>query len=456
MGRKEQRFNIFILMAVDASLVILAFVYANLLRFGTLEDMFTNHAIQVVMLSGCYLSAFYIFDLYEPHMKFKNSGFLSRLLFGILLGFIFSTTVSYTLPYWYIGRGLVVFSAIQIFLYILLWRSVFDRMDLTASKQKVVLILGAGRAGYYTAESIRSTDVFQIAGFLDDDPQKHGQSVLGIPVIGRTEDLARWVEEKEADIVVVAITHEKKAELLRSLLDVKLKGIEIYDVPTIYEEMTGMLPVSHLRDGWIVFTSFSAMNRNIYIHAKRVCDVFIALLGLVLSAPIIIITAILIKLTSPGPVFFRQKRVGLNEEIFTIYKFRSMVSDAEKNGAVFAQVNDSRITPFGSFMRKSRIDEIPQLWNVIRGDMSFVGPRPERPEFVYGYKEKIPYYSLRHIVKPGLTGWAQVKWRYGASEEDALEKLKYDMFYLKNISFMLDLQIVLKTINVVISRELSR
>jgi exopolysaccharide biosynthesis polyprenyl glycosylphosphotransferase len=185
-------------------------------------------------------------------------------------------------------------------------------------------------------------------------------------------------------------------------------------------------------------------------------DIFIALFGLIISLPITILTAILIKIDSRGPVFFSQRRVGLNDKVFTIYKFRSMVTDAEKNGAVFAKVNDSRVTRMGAFLRKSRIDEIPQLWNILAGDMSFVGPRPERPEFVQDFSRKIPYYSLRHIVQPGLTGWAQVNYRYGASEEDALEKLKYDMYYLKNISFMVDLRTALKTINVVLFRQLGR
>jgi len=456
MARKRPPLNTFILLIIDAALVILAFVIAYLVRFATLEAVFIKYAVQVILLSGCYLSAFYIFDLYEPHVRFKDSDFIVRLLFGILSGLFFSASISYIFPYWYIGRGLVLLSAPQVFFYILLWRSAYDRISLNRHKSKGLLILGAGRAGHYICESIRSDSSFEIVGFLDDDPEKHGKSVLDVPIIGRTEDLIRLVDDKKVDIIVVAITHEKKAELLRSLLAVKLKGVEIFDVPTIYEEITGKLPVSHLRDGWVVFTSFSAMDRSIYIHIKRAYDVFLALLGLILSAPIIVLTAILVKVTSPGPVFFRQNRVGLNEEVFRIYKFRSMVSDAEKNGAVFAQVNDSRVTPFGAFIRKSRIDEIPQLWNVLKGDMSFVGPRPERPEFVQGFKEQIPYYSLRHIVKPGITGWAQVKWRYGASEEDALEKLKYDMFYLKNISFVLDMKIILKTINVVLFRKLSR
>lgn len=456
MPRKRPLLNTFILLVVDAALVGLAFVISHFLRFGILEAVCIKYPLQFILLSACYLSAFYIFDLYESYIRFKGADFLSRLVFSILSGFSFTAMISYMFPFWYIGRGLVFLSALQVFVYIFIWRSFFDRVRLSKVRRKMVLILGAGRAGHYICESIRSNSSFEIAGFLDDDPEKYDKHVCDTPIIGRTEDVVRLVGQKKVDIVVVAITHEKKAELLRLLLAVKLKGVEIYDVPTIYEELTGKLPIAHLRDGWVVFASFSAMGRSIYIHIKRAHDVALALLGLVLAAPIIIITALLIKLTSPGPVFFKQKRVGLDEKIFTIYKFRSMVSNAEMNGAVFAQVNDSRVTPLGSFIRKSRIDEIPQLWNVLKGDMSFVGPRPERPEFVKGFKERIPYYSLRHIVKPGVTGWAQVRWRYGASEEDALEKLKYDMYYLKNISFLLDLQIVLKTINVVIFRQLGR
>jgi sugar transferase (PEP-CTERM system associated) len=242
---------------------------------------------------------------------------------------------------------------------------------------------------------------------------------------------------------------------INDLLHSKLSGRIIEDGITFYEAITGKILVEKVNPGWLIFSEGFDYGRLTFL-IKRVLDLTFAVVGLSLSLPISLLTALLIKLESPGPVFYLQERVGERGKVFPIIKFRSMRQDAEKNGAVWASKNDCRVTRVGKFIRKVRIDEIPQMWNVIRGQMSFVGPRPERPVFVEQLVEKLPYYSLRHATKPGITGWAQVCYPYGASEEDALRKLEYDLYYIKHQSIFLDLLVIFRTAKTVLFRKGSR
>ncbi|MBM9616079.1 exopolysaccharide biosynthesis polyprenyl glycosylphosphotransferase [Desulfobulbus rhabdoformis] len=219
--------------------------------------------------------------------------------------------------------------------------------------------------------------------------------------------------------------------------------------------ISGKILVEKVNPAWLIFSDGFDCSRANY-HIKRMLDIFLALCGLLVSSPISLVTALLIKLESPGPIFYCQERVGEKGEVFSIVKFRSMRQDAEKNGAVWAMKNDNRVTRVGGFIRKVRIDEIPQMWNVLKGEMSFVGPRPERPVFVDQLVEKLPYYSLRHSAKPGITGWAQVCYPYGASEEDALRKLEYDLYYIKHQSIFIDLLIISRTVKTVLFQKGSR
>jgi sugar transferase (PEP-CTERM system associated) len=234
------------------------------------------------------------------------------------------------------------------------------------------------------------------------------------------------------------------------VLDCKFSGIEVVDAPSFYEDLTGKLLIEDITPSWFIFSNGFKMTPAMRYY-KRALDIFFSMLGLLMVMPFIPLLALAVKLDSRGPIFFRQVRVGEREKRFVLYKFRTMREDAETTtGAIWAQSNDPRITRVGRFLRTTRLDEIPQLYNVLRGDMSFIGPRPERPEFIEMLSKIIPYYTERHFVKPGISGWAQVRYPYGASVEDAIEKLRYDLYYIKNISLVLDIVIIIETVKVML------
>ena len=292
-----------------------------------------------------------------------------------------------------------------------------------------------------------------IVGFVDVDQARVGEPVVNPAIVGTILDIPRIVSEMKVDRVVVSLADARGKLPMDRLLEMKLAGVTFDHLASVYEEYTGKIAIENLRPSWLIFSTGFAKSGAVAI-GKRSADIVLAAVGLLLAAPIMGLVALAVRLTSTGPALYHQQRVGQHDKIFTIHKFRSMRQDAEaKTGAVWATTNDSRITPIGRLLRKTRLDELPQLWNVLRGDMSFVGPRPERPEFVSQLTEQIPFYGLRHFVKPGVTGWAQVCYTYGASVEDALEKLQYDLFYIKNLSMGLDLFVIFKTVQTVILRR---
>jgi sugar transferase (PEP-CTERM system associated) len=250
--------------------------------------------------------------------------------------------------------------------------------------------------------------------------------------------------------IVVSLSERRGVFPLKDVLNCKFNGIKVIDAPSFYEERTGKLLIEDITPSWLIFSD-GFRKTAMKCFCKRILDIFMASIGLMLTLPLFPVIALVIKIDSPGPIFFRQLRVGEKEKNFILYKFRTMKQNAESGtGPVWAQKNDSRITRVGKFLRRTRLDEIPQLYNVLVGDMSFIGPRPERPEFVEELKKIIPYYSERHSVKPGITGWAQIRYRYGASVEDSLEKLRYDLYYIKHLSLFLDVLIIMETTKIVL------
>ena len=345
-----------------------------------------------------------------------------------------------------------------------LWRSFYAFVLSRTQFYHRVVILGAGWCGRTLLECMAGRNAqpgqkqrhvsYDVLGFIDDDPGKQGAVVDGVPVLGTHLDLERLIWELEPEELVVAITYTQNVP--QSLFDAVLRcreaGLSVTTMAGVYEELTGRVPVQHAgRALEVVMPLARPALYRLFLLVKRLMDIGIGLVGCVLLLVVIPIVWVANRIASPGSLFFTQERVGQGGRIFRLVKFRSMVMDAERQtGAVWAREGDSRITLVGAFLRKTRMDEAPQFWNVLRGKMSVVGPRPERPEFVKRLAEEIPFYRARHAVKPGITGWAQVKYRYGASDEDALIKLEYDLHYIKHQGLFVDTIILLKTLQVML------
>jgi sugar transferase (PEP-CTERM system associated) len=369
---------------------------------------------------------------------------LVKTALSILVSYILFLALEETRQPSLIGRielawGLTIFAVLS-----LGWELLRRARAQTASGGRVLLI-GNGQLLGRLAELIREKpEQYDLVGTVEYPTTASAANAAG-PI-----NIFEEAKRLDANKVMISLTERRGVFPLQDMLSCKLSGIEVLDAPDMYERITGKLLIENITPSWFIFCHGFKVTPWLRL-AKRITDIVISLFGLAVFAPFGLLVMLAIKLDSPGPVFFRQTRVGRGDRNFELIKFRSMRQDAEqKTGAVWALKNDSRVTRLGHFLRKFRIDEIPQLVNVLRGEMSLVGPRPERPEFVEKLKEIIPYYSERHYVKPGVSGWAQVRYPYGASVEDAVEKLRYDLYYIKNISVVLDFRIILKTIAVML------
>lgn len=325
----------------------------------------------------------------------------------------------------------------------------------TLSLKKRLLILGTGQLAMDLCTVIRSKPwlMLHIVGFLDGAAGEVGERLVEEPsIIGTYDQLAQAVKTHRVDTIVICLADHRSLLPIQGLLAFKTVGVNIIEGHHLFETTSGRLLIDSLRPSTLIFST--GFRRGlISAMCKRFLDVVVSAVGLVVLIPLFALIVVSIRLDSPGPVLFKQVRVGLRGRLFSIWKFRSMQQDAEKAGPRWAQANDTRISRVGWWLRKTRFDEIPQLVNVLRGDMSLVGPRPERPVFVQELRSTIPYYDIRHTVRPGITGWAQVRFRYGASAKDAHTKLQYDLFYVKNFSLLLDLKVLVKTIRVVLIGE---
>lgn len=320
--------------------------------------------------------------------------------------------------------------------------------------RKRVLILGRGQLAVEVAQVLASKRIpmVDVLGFIDHDGSRVGETVSNFTVIGTYGQLVQLVESYRVETIAVCLEDRRSFMPVATLLDLKAQGVDVVDGHHLYEEEAGRLSIDLIKPSALIFSS-GFRRRKLAMGWKRFVDVIVAAVGLVAVLPIFVIVSALIKLDSHGQVFYRQVRVGLRGQPYMIWKFRSMRQDAEKSGPRWAQAGDPRVSRVGKWLRKTRIDELPQFINVLRGEMSLVGPRPERPVFVQELRTTIPYYDIRHTVRPGVTGWAQVKFRYGASQEDSHTKLQYDLYYVKNLSLFLDLRIMVHTIRVMMLGE---
>jgi sugar transferase (PEP-CTERM system associated) len=320
-----------------------------------------------------------------------------------------------------------------------------------------VLILGVGRLATDLCGVLLKGRLgkWEIVGFLDKDPHRIGEKLLNPKIIGTYDQLFEIVERCQVQIIAVCLEDRRCQLPVQTLLDLKAMGLDVVEGHQLYEETSGRLSIDLLRPSALIFST-GFQRRALAMTLKRMMDLTLSVAGLMLLSPFFVLIAMLIKVDSSGPVFYRQMRVGLRGQPYLIWKFRSMVKDAEKHGPRWAETNDPRVSRVGRWLRKLRLDELPQLINVLKGEMSLVGPRPERPIFVQELRERIPYYDIRHTVRPGITGWAQTQFRYGASIEDAHVKLQYDLYYVKNMSFQLDCRIIMETIRVILLNEGAR
>ena len=435
-----------LLQMLDLVCILLALSISGFLTVESDLSIFHDYTGATLFTIFFYMLFFYILDAYSVgNEDFKET--IGRVLVACLLGIISSATASYAFQHWRFDRETVALLFVLSLCLSLGWRWIYRLNAERLTHPLRILLVGVDRAGkvrQLLAEGLPKAEILGYVGERDQGPD--AGPCLGAPFMAL--DIAK---EKQATMILLLPDAPIDDDIAHDLLEAKLRGSMVVDIRSFYEHVVQRLPLSQINDEWLLQTEgFSLNTRGSLRRLKRALDVLISLLLLIPAAPIMLITAIIVRLESPGPVIYKQDRVGLFEKEFTVYKFRSMRADAEKNGAVWASAQDARVTKFGKFIRKVRIDELPQIWNILKGDMSFIGPRPERMAFVTKLKETIPYYSLRHTVKPGLTGWAQVCYPYGASEEDARRKLEYDLYYIKNMSILLDINIVFKTVGVVL------
>ena len=415
------------LLALDIVSLYLSLFIALTIRYGSFpaSELLNAHKLPFFFVYLVWIIIFYIAGLYDIEKFISQSELRNRILKTMAVAGIIAVLMFYSIPFFQITpkTNLLINTLIAFFIIWFCRKTLFN----TAIKSSKIKVFFIGK----------EQDIADFAEFINNRPQ------FGYKT---TNDILY------SDIIVVSEQAKQNPEFLKSLYEMIRSGKTIIDFDRFYESITGKIPVSLISEVWFL-ENFMELNKQDFEKIKRVSDI---IFSLALFIPFIIIypaIAAVIKLSSKGSVFYKQKRIGKNGKIFSIIKFRSMIAEAEKNGAQWAKEKDDRITFIGNILRKTRIDELPQIWNVLKGDLSFVGPRPERPEFVEQLSEKIPHYSMRHLIKPGLSGWAQINFPYGASVEDATEKLQYDLYYIKNRSFLLETSILLKTAAVILSRK---
>ncbi|WP_028575378.1 TIGR03013 family XrtA/PEP-CTERM system glycosyltransferase [Desulfonatronovibrio hydrogenovorans] len=411
-------------------------IWARILLIGVL--------IQLIM---------YYHDLYEFRYKTGMFELSVKIVQSIGVSCLILAGLYYFFPQLVLEQGIFFIGIFIMLSFLVSWRIIYQYAAQRKLWNEKIVILGDGNLARMISDEVRQNldSGYSISAFFSNPGKSGLAEELGVEKKDDYDQLCEYALHNGISKIVVALEERRGRSPIQSLLNCKMQGIKVLDGVSFYEQVTGKILAGSIPPSWLVFSDGFRRSR-LTILAKRGLDIVFSLTGILLSAPVQIAAAVLVKTTSPGPVFYKQVRVGQMGRQFKVIKFRTMRQDAEaKSGAVWAEEDDPRITPVGKIFRKLRIDELPQFWNVIKGEMSFVGPRPERPVFVEQLKTVLPYYGERHTVKPGITGWAQVSYPYGASEDDALRKLEYDLFYIKHLSLIFDLYIVLKTVKTVLA-----
>ncbi len=456
-----------------SSLLVLALTGPAL---GSVPAVGAAYLPGLVLFLGGNLLVLYVADLYDQYQDYRSAQNLSRLIFAVWVATLVGVWCCGPPSRWHLPRGFMEWQALGFAVGLAGWRFAFSGLALPVRLRRRLAIIGAGEAGRHLLQMLRArpNSGLEVVGFVDDDPGKAGAKIDGLPVLGDTTALSALAKDHRLDFLVLAITRLTDPVLLNRLSKLAFNSVQLLDLPSVYEYVAGKLPMDYISENWLLIHSMMK-NKTYYRHVKRVLDVALAVAVLAVIWPLMGLIALTIRLDSPGPALFRQERLGQDGREFVMFKFRSMVQDAERHGPQFATARDERITRVGRVLRRLRLDELPQLFNILKGEMSFVGPRPERRHFIEqfqemvpeyrpgrrqgdppglqvicGYRERLPYYSYRLVVKPGITGWGQVMYGYAGTLEETKEKLKYDLYYIKNMGFFLDLTILLKTIRIIL------
>jgi len=455
----SRRFNVrtLLLIIAEALLIFWAMVMAAYLRLGWVDAYYELNEkggfVKAGVVTLFCLAAFYLYDLYDFVVMHDRRELVLRLIQALGLAWVALAILMYVVPPLMIGRGVSLLALPLALVLMVTWRVAAHWLLGHPSMGERILIVGSGASAIEVAREVleRRDAVYRIVGFVDSRPELVGQSLINPRVLGTTDEMAGIIRREGVNRVVVAMAERRGQFPVRQLLDLSLSGgVAIEECASFYERLTGRVSLDMLRPSWLIFSGRGRQGR-VSAVVRTAVHRAVALVGALLSLPIALLTAALIKLDSRGPVLYAQERVGKNGRAFRVYKFRSMRTDAEKDGPVWASKSgDTRTTRVGRVIRKIRVDEIPQFWNILRGEMNFVGPRPERPHFVRQLAEEIPFYDQRHLIAPGLTGWAQIKYPYGASIEDARQKLQYDLYYIKNQSLVLDAVIMFETVKTIL------
>jgi sugar transferase (PEP-CTERM system associated) len=444
-------------MLFDVGLVLMVAVVSVGFQVGSVDQALPLAGTHVVSFAACLFVINSASGLYESTQSVTAARSVTRAILVLMVALPLAYAIFGLLPASFTHRHTVQLSMMSGVAALIMRRAYLSHSSAAAAARTRILIFGAGPAGLVVCNTLKAADPnAHIVGYVSG-PNEREPAVPLDEILAHEGTLPDIAGRLGVDEIVVALTERRSGSMpLRELLDCKASGVKVYDLNTHFEKTLGQIRVDYLSASWLIFGD--GFNQGAWRTAvKRVFDIFCASLLLVLTTPVMAAAAACIKFESRGPMLYRQERVGLNGRTFSIAKLRSMRTDAEKDGKpVWAAANDNRVTRVGAIIRRLRIDELPQLFNVLRGDMSLVGPRPERSYFVDQLTQEIPFYALRHSVKPGVTGWAQVRYPYGATVEDSQEKLQFDLYYVKNHTLFLDLVVLMETIGVVLTGKGAR
>ena len=440
-----------IILCLDTAAALASLSLGQYLRLGGIQEInnVDGSLLRALIYTSVILLCGHFSELYTADRYLVRSEMAARISVSIMMAFFGLSAFFYVAPEMALGRGVLAYSLLVFGVMQYLVHRICQSFQTMPRFAEKIMILGTGPLAQVMERTILlSTQNFAFVGFIQ--PQSGMSTVAPSSIVGTAEQIEEVLSREKVGKLVVSLTERRGLLPVKSLLTCKMRGVEVLDSPYFYEKMTGKLLIEDIQPSWFIYSNgfrFTSARRS----WKRAMDILFASVGVLLVVPFVPVIALLIKLSSPGPVLFKQKRVGERGVEFTLIKFRTMCDNAEaETGPVWASEDDARVTRLGRWLRKMRIDEIPQLFNVLKGEMSFIGPRPERKEFVDRLSEVVPYYGKRHFIKPGVTGWAQVRYAYGASDEDALEKMRYDLYYIKNYSLTLDIMILLETVKVVL------